>query len=92
MVFGFTLFEFGDSIKEGDGEQLHDLCKVTLLIYKASERTKYSYGIILQSVKLAGMLSQYEAHNLKHNQLFNKHGFIEGNVPLDLRMEKMYDC
>ena len=34
------------------------------------------------------MLSQYEAHDLKHNQLFNKYGSIEGNVPLDLRMEK----
>lgn len=41
-----------------------------------------SYSILLYLVKLAGMLSQYEAHNLKHNHFFSGHGFIGGNIPL----------
>ena len=89
LVFGLTLFEFDDAIKEGDGERLHELYKFALLIYKTNGKTKYSYGIFLYLVKLAGMLSQKEAHNLKHNRFFNKHGSKGGNIPLDLRMEQM---
>ena len=47
LVFGLTLLEFDDAIKEGDGDRLHDIYKFALLIYKANGKTKYSYIILL---------------------------------------------
>ena len=81
--------EFNDAIKQGDGERLLDVYKVALLIYKARGKTKYAYEVLLFLVKIHGILSQHDAHNLKWNRFFNKHGTKGGNIPLDLRMEKL---
>lgn len=89
VVMGLTLFEFEDAIKEGDGVRLHDLYKFALLLYKANGKSKYSYVILLYLVKLAGLMSEKDAHDLKWNRFFNKHGVKGGNIPLDLRMEHM---
>ena len=89
LVFGLTLLAFDDAIKEGDGEHLHDIYKFALLLYKANGKTKYSYVILLYLVKLAGLMSEKAAHNLKWNRFYNKHGVKGGNIPLDLRMEHM---
>lgn len=89
LVVGLTLFEFDDTIKEGDGERLYELYKFALLIFKANGKSKYSYVIFLYLVKLGGLLSEKEAHNLKWNRFYNKHGIKGGNIPLDLRMEHM---
>ncbi len=87
LVFGLTLFEFDDAIREGDGQRLHEIYGFALLIFKANHKTKYAYVILLHLVKLAGMLSERDAHDLKWNRFFNKHGLKGGNIPLDLRME-----
>ena len=65
--------EFSDAIKEGDGERLLDVYKVALLIYKKHEKSKYAYGFLLFLVKIYGIPSKHEAHNLKWNRFFNKH-------------------
>ena len=89
LVMGLTLFEFDDAIREGDGERLHDLYKLALLLFKANRKSKYAYVILLYLVKLAGLVSEKDALNLKWNRFFNKHGLKAGNIPLDLRMEHM---
>ena len=52
LAFGLILFEFGNAIKEGDGERLHDFYKVALLLYKAHGKTKYAYVILLYLAKI----------------------------------------
>ena len=89
LTFGLILMEFNDAIKEGDGERLLDVYKVALLIYKANGKSKYAYEVLLYLVKIYGILSGYEAHNMKWNRFFNKHGTKGGNIPLDLRMEQL---
>ncbi len=89
LVFGLLLMEFNDAIKEGDGERLLDVYKVALLIYKEHGKTKYAYEVLLFLVKIYGILSKHDAHNLKWNRFFNKHGTKGGNIPLDLRMEQL---
>lgn len=66
--------EFNDAIKEGDGERLLDVYKVALLLYKANGKSKYAYEVLLHLVKIYGILSKHDAHNLKWNRFFNKHG------------------
>jgi len=89
LVLGLTLMEFDDAIKEGDGKRLHDLYRFALLLFKAHHKTKYSYVVLLYLVKIAGALSEKDAHILMWNRFFNKHGLKGGNIPLDLRMEQM---
>lgn len=89
LAFGLILFEFNDAIKEGDGERLHDLYKLAVLLYKAYGKTKSAYAVLLYLVKLEGILSEEDAHYLKWNRFFNKHGTKGGNIPLDLRMEQL---
>ena len=91
LAFGLILFEFDDAIKEGDGERIHDIYKVALLLYKAHGKTKYAYAILLYLTKIEAILSESDAHNLKWNRTFNKHGLPGMNIPLDLRTEQ-YNC
>ena len=88
-MFGLLLLEFNDSIKEGDGERLLDVYKVALVLYKEYGKSKYAYEVLLFLVKIYGKLSKHDAHNLKWNRFFNKHGTKGGNIPLDLRMEQL---
>lgn len=81
--------EFNDCIKEGDGERLCELYKLCLLLYKSSGHTKYSYIVLHHLVKLTGMSSPFEAHRLKWNRFFNKHGGHGRNIPMDLRKEQL---
>ena len=88
LVFGLTLFEYHDSIKEGDGERLLDLYRLLLLLFKANHKTKYAYACLLYLVQLEAILSESDAHNLKWNRFFSKYGGKGANIPLDLRMEQ----
>jgi hypothetical protein len=92
LAFGLLLFEFNDAIKEGDGQRLYELYKLALLMYKAYGKTKYSYVVLLYLVKISGILSENDSHNLKWNRFFNKHGKLAANIPLDLRMEQLNKC
>ena len=66
LAFGLLLFELKDAIKEGDRQRLY---KLALLLYKANGKTKYSY-IVLYLVKISGILSENDAHNVKWNRFF----------------------
>ncbi len=89
LAFGLILFDYHDTIKEGDGERLFDIYKVCLLLFKANKKSKYAYAVFLYLVKIVAILSKKEAHSLKWNRFFNKHGIKAGNIPLDLRMEQL---
>ena len=92
LAFGLLLFEFNDAIKEGDGQRLYELYKLALLLYKTNGKTKYSYVVLLYLVKISGILCENDAHNLKWNRFYNKHGKSASNIPLDLRMEQLNKC
>ena len=81
--------EFNDCIKESDGERLCDLYKLCLLLYKSSGHTKYSYIVLHHLVKLTSLSSPFQAHRLKWNRFFNKHGGNRKNIPMDLRKEQL---
>ena len=56
---------FEDSIKEGDGERLHELYKLALLVYKAKKHHKYAYVTLLHIVKACAIFSEFQAERLK---------------------------
>jgi L1 cell adhesion molecule like protein len=89
LLYGLVLMEFNDAVKEGDGERLFELYKLCLLLYKSTGHTKYSYIVLNHLVKLTSLLSPFEAHRLKWNRFFNKHGGSGCNIPMDLRKEQL---
>ena len=89
LVFGLVLFEYHDAIKEGDGGRLHDLYRQLLLLFKANNKIKYAYACLLYLAQIESILSERDAHNMKWNRFFNKHGGKGANIPLDLRMERL---
>ena len=80
---------FNDAVKEGDGQQLYELYKLCLLIYKSTGHSKYSYVVLHHLVKLTCLSSPFEAHRLKWNRFYNKYGGTGRNIPLDLRKEQL---
>lgn len=89
LSFGLILLEYSDAIRAGDGDRLHDLYRFALLLFKANGKTKYSYAVLMYLAQIEYMLSEKDAHNLKWNRFFNKHGKVGKNIPLDLRMEQL---
>ena len=69
--------------------KLFQVYKVCLLLFKANNKSKYAYVILLYLVQIVAILSKKDAHSLKWNRFYNKHGTKAGNIPLDLRMEQM---
>ena len=59
-----------------------------MLLFKAYGKTKYAYVILLYLAKIKAILSESDAHDLKWNRTFNKHGLPGMNIPLDLRTEQ----
>ena len=87
LAFGLVLFEFNDAVKEGDGDRLFDLYKLTLLLYKTHGHYKYAYAVLLYLVKCIAILPPSQALQLKWNRTFNVSGLPGRNIPLDLQKE-----
>ena len=88
MSFGLILMAFEDAVKEGDGQRLHELYRLMLLIYKSKGHHKYAYVTLLQLVKLSALYSEFEAHRAKWNRGVNTTGGKGKNIPLDLLKEQ----
>ena len=52
------LMAFNDAVKEGDGQQLYELYKLCLLIFKSTGHSKYSYVVLHHLVKLTCLSSR----------------------------------
>lgn len=68
------LFEFNDTVKEGDGDRLFDLYKLALLLYKTHGHYKYAYAVLMYLVKGIAILPPSQALQMKWNQTFNVSG------------------
>lgn len=89
LTYGLLLIDFGDAIREGDGERLFSLYKLALLAYKSHGHTKYSYVTLLLLVRVYSLLSETQAFSLKWNRFCNTSAKIGKNIPLDLRLEHL---
>jgi len=78
---------FEDAVREGDGQRLFDIYKVTLLLFKAKQHPKYAYVNLLYLVKICAILPEFEAERMKWNRFINTHGGKGLNIPLDLHKE-----
>lgn len=84
------MFDFNDAVKEGDGQRLHDIYKLALLLYKSGGHFKYGFVVLLHLVKIAAVYSEFEAFQLFWNRFYNKYGLLGGNISLDLKKEQLH--
>ena len=90
LRFGLILFEFNDAVQEGDGQRLHDLYKLALLLYKSGGHSKYACAVLLHLVKIEALCSEFEAFRLLWNRFYNENGQPGGNISLDLKKEQLH--
>ena len=88
LKFGLILFEFNDAVKEGDGQRIHDLYKIALLLYKSGGHYKYAYVVLLYLVKIVSLYTEFGAFQLRWNRFYNKYGLIGKCISLDLKKEQ----
>ena len=85
LQFGLIFFDFNDAIPEGDGQRLHDIYKLALLLYKFGGHFKYAYVVLLHLVNSVALYSEFEAFQILWNRFYNKYVLPVGNISLDLR-------
>ena len=78
-----------DSIREGDGNRILRCWKYMLLIFKASNKTKYSVEAFNLLAHYYFIYSERLANQLLWSRTINVHGKPGKNIPMDLHMEHL---
>ena len=90
-LFSLGMFykEYIDSIREGDGNRILRCWKYMLLIFKASNKTKYSVEAFNLLAHYYFIYSERLAYQLLWSCTINVHGKPGKNIPMDLHMEHL---
>lgn len=84
---GILLFEMKDSIHEGDGERLMLVWKFLLLVFRASQKIKYSLEALLLLLQHDLLLPPRLKMQLKYSRFINTKGKEGKNISADLHLE-----
>ena len=88
VTFGLLYAEFEDAIKEGDGARVVRCWRFFLLIFRASNRTKYALEAATLLINLH-VLPQRLAQQIMWSRFVNMSGKAGHNKPCDLHMEHL---
>jgi len=83
---GLLYLEYIDSIKEGDGDRILRCWRYMLLLFKASNKTKFSYSLLAHYQYL---FSERMCKQLLWSRTVNVHGKPGKNIPMALHMEHL---
>lgn len=89
LSLGLFYWEYGDSIKEGDGSRVRRCCRYMLPMFISSGRRNYAIEIMQLLMQYDYLLSPREAEELMWSRFINIHGCIGRNIPNDLHMEHL---
>lgn len=89
LSLGLFYWEYGDSIKEGDGSRVRRCCRYMLPMFISSGRRNYAIEIMQLLMQYDYLLSPREAEELMWARFINVHGCIGRNIPNDLHMEHL---
>ena len=89
MNSGTIVFNFGDAVKEGDGERILRCWKFMMLIFRAYKHSKYAFAALQLFFYSTCLLSERLSHLLKWNRTVNNKGGKGHNISLDLRLEHL---
>ena len=89
LSLGMLYFEFIDGIREGDGTRILRCWRYLMLVFKATNKTKYA-------IQAATLLFQYHyqftdrmKEQLIWSRTINTSGRMGRNIPMDLHMEHL---
>ena len=90
---GLLLFEFNDSVREGDGDRILWCWSFFLPLFKASDKTNYAVEAFTLLAQEKYLLSPRMAMQLKWSRTINVHGRPGKNISVDLHMEHLnHEC
>ena len=89
ITLGLFYKEYNDAIREGDGERILRCWRYLLLIFKASDKRKYSVEAIHLLAQHHFLFSKRMAQQLIWSRTVNIHGKSGKNISLDLHMEHL---
>ena len=87
LSLGVLLLEFKDSVQEGDGERLLLVWRFLLLIFRASNKTKYSFEALNLLLQQNVLLPPRLKYQLMYSRFINTKGKPGTNISIDLHME-----
>lgn len=88
LEYGLLLYNFKDSVNEGDGTRIIRCWKFFLLHLKNSKSsTKYALKALYLMFQVYALLSPKAAHELIWNRSVKLRNNRGGNIPLDLQLE-----
>ena len=87
LSLGVLLLEFNDAIREGDGERLLRAWKFLLIIFRASNKKKYSLEGLLLLIRAKTILPPRLQQQLMYSRFVNTRGRPGKNIPMDLHVE-----
>ena len=90
-IFSLGLFfmEYVDAIREGDGTRILCCWKYMMLLFKATNKTKYSLEAFNLLAHYRFLFSERLANQLLWSRTVNVHGKPGHNIPMDLHMEHL---
>ena len=88
LTYSLLLAEFDDAIKEGDGPRVITCWKFFLLIFKASNRTKYALEAVTLLINLQ-VLPERIQQQMIWSRFVNPSGQAAQNEACDLHMEHL---
>ena len=86
---GLFLLEYIDAIKEGDGDRIHRCWKYMLLLFRVSNKVKYSLKAYNLLAHYHYLYSERMCRQLLWSRTINVHGKPGKIIPMDLHMEHL---
>jgi len=88
-IFSLGLFYMEYSIKEGGGDRILRCWRYMLLLFKVSNKTKYSVEAYSLLAHYQYLFSERMCKQLLWSCTVNVHGKQGKNIPMDLHMEHL---
>lgn len=88
LAAAMLMYEFDDSVREGDGERVYRVWKYLLLLFRQFGRTKYALEALTLQLQCNG-LPKNVAADIKWSRFVNAKGGRGRNISCDLHMEHL---
>lgn len=89
MTLGLLYMEYCDSIKEGDGLRIIRCWRYMLLLFKMTNKRKYSIQASTLLLQYHFIFTERMRNQLLWSRTINVHGKPGKNIPMDLHMEHL---
>ena len=89
VSLGLLYMEYSDGIREGDGDRIIRCWRYMLLIFRATNKRKYSIQAATLLLQYHFVFTERMKEQLVWSRTINTHGRLGKNIPMDLHNEHL---